>query len=147
MSLTPPAPENNPSNNTPTPPQNYVSSETPQGNYPPPPLNNQYVTPPQYPNNNPQFNQANGGIMETAKFGMYGLIATGIAIIISIFQLPFGPVFSISGLVLAIMSLVKKETPKWPAWVTIGLAIAGLVIFVFFAIIVIGGVALIAVNS
>ncbi len=148
MSLNPPAPENDATNSTPQQP--YVPSEAPQGNYPPPPQPNQYLAPPQYTSNS-QFagssNVSGGSIMQTAKFGMYGLIATGVAILISILQLPFGPIFSIGGLVLAIMSLVKKETPKWPAWVTIGLSIVGLVLFAIALVLIIGGVALIAVNS
>lgn len=85
-----------------------------------------------------------GGIMQTAKFGMYGLIATGVGFVMSLIGIPFGGLFSIAGLVLAIMSLVKKENPKWPAWVTIGLSIAGLVlVIIVFVLIaaVVGGAA------
>ena len=68
------------------------------------------------------------GIMTTAKFGIYSLMALVTGIIITFLGFPFGGLFGIASLVFAIMSLVKKETPKWPAWVTIGLAIAGFVI-------------------
>lgn len=72
-----------------------------------------------------------GSIMETAKWGMYGLIATGIGFVLNLIQIPFIPgLLSLAGLVMAIMSLVKKETPKWPAWVTIGLAIVSFVMIV-----------------
>lgn len=70
-----------------------------------------------------------GSIMETAKWGMYGLIATGVGFVLGLTPIPFIPgLLSLAGLVMAIMSLVKKETPKWPAWVTIGLAIVSFVI-------------------
>lgn len=57
------------------------------------------------------------GIMTTAKFGIYSLMALVTGIIITFLGFPFGGLFGIASLVLAIMSLVKKETPKWPAWV------------------------------
>lgn len=82
----------------------------------------------------PPVNQPNGGsplgggIMQTAKFGMYGLIATAAGILLNIVGLPFGGLFNLAGLVLAIMSLVKKENPKWPAWITISLSIIGIVL-------------------
>ena len=90
---------------------------------------------------------ANVGIMQTAKFGMYGLIATAIGILISIIGLPFGGLFNLAGLVLAIMSLVKKETPKWPAWVTISLSIIGIIVtlfLIFAALALLGGLAVMA---
>lgn len=86
---------------------------------------------------------ASGSIMETAKWGMYGLIATGIGFVLGILQLPFIPgLLSLAGLVMAIMSLVKKETPKWPAWVTIGLAIASFAIILIGILIIAAGLAI-----
>lgn len=114
----PPSPDNNqPESGVPTQPPAY--GQAPQSYNPP------TYAQPAYPN---QGSAVGGGIMQTAKYGMYGLIATGIGFVLGLIGLPFGGIFSIGGLVLAIMSLVKKETPKWPAWVTIGLAIAGFVI-------------------
>ena len=87
------------------------------------------------------------GIMTTAKFGIYSLMALVTGIIITFLGFPFGGLFGIASLVLAIMSLVKKETPKWPAWITLSLSIVGLIIFVIFAFLIIAGVVMIAANS
>lgn len=103
-----------------------------------------YEIPPQYDNSkdpsgsgfNP--NSFGNGIMQTAKLGMIGLISTGVGILLSIVGLPFGALFNLAGLVLAIVSLVKKERPKWPAWTTIGLNIAGIVITIILLVLVFG---------
>ena len=87
------------------------------------------------------------GIMTTAKFGIYSLMALVTGIIITFLGFPFGGLFGIASLVFAIMSLVKKETPKWPAWITLSLSILGLIIFAIFAFLIIAGVVMIAANS
>lgn len=109
-----------------------------------------YEIPPEHANNNyNNFNTNNfgGGIWQTAKYGMWGLISVGASILISILGLPFGGLFNLAGIVLAIMSLVKKENPKWPAWVALGLNILGILLSIILVVFILGLFAVAGVAS
>lgn len=100
-----------------------------------------YEIPPEHANtnhNNFNTNNFGGGIWQTAKYGMWGLISVGVSLILSILALPFGGLFNIAGIVLAIMSLVKKENPKWPAFVALGLNVLGILLWIIFFVFIFG---------
>lgn len=78
---------------------------------------------PGYPNPQPT---PRGNLFETAKFGTYGLIAIGVTLLFVILHIPGGFFVGVAGLVLAIISLSKKEKPKWPAITVIVISAIGL---------------------
>jgi uncharacterized membrane protein len=85
------------------------------------------------------------GLFETARYGTLAVIITVAGILLSLVGLGGVSGFaSLAGLVLAIMSLVKREQPKWPAIVTLIVSFAGVIIFLIIGVILVGllGIAL-----
>lgn len=84
-------------------------------------------------------------LFDTAKYGTIAVIVTVAGIILSLFGLGTISGFaSLVGLVLAIISLVKHEKPKWPAVVTLIVSLFGVILFLIVGVILVGllGIAL-----
>jgi hypothetical protein len=78
-------------------------------------------------------------LFDTARYGTIGLIVTLAGMVFNFVGLPgVSGVASLAGLVLAIVSLVKKETPKWPAIVTLIISFAGVIFGLIIAVILVG---------
>lgn len=161
-------PYNSNQNDQPTPPQPFnqppvapgqpqYPTQQPQNPAPAPqpafnPYNqtqNPYPPQPEYTGQYPQQKPAKKSV-----WGAGGLGFIGLAVIMTIINLlrygieaiGSGTVYAIVALILGIVSLSRKETPKWPALVSVIVAPLFLLVFLAFALITIIGVGQIALS-